>query len=149
MKLRLTLEAARLLRAPRPLVWQVFSELTAWPAWNPHCRQAPAGSLHEGARLEIMLRPLGLALTVRAQVTEAVPAQAVGWQGRAWGITSAQRYTFSDQGAHTLVSFSESLSGWPLLWLRPLYSPRRLSLQAQDWLKALAMECERRVSAYL
>ncbi|MBI5523918.1 MAG: SRPBCC family protein [Desulfarculus sp.] len=148
MNLRLTLEAARLVRAPRPLVWRVFSDLTAWPAWNPHCRQAPAGGLEPGARLDLWLRPLGLPLMVRAQVTEAVAAQAVGWRGRAWGISSQQRYTFSDQGPHTLVGFTEVLSGWPLLLARPVYSPRYLSMQAQEWLKALAGEAEKRVSTY-
>ncbi|MBI4799068.1 MAG: hypothetical protein HY794_10105, partial [Desulfarculus sp.] len=104
--------------------------------------------LEAGARLDLWLRPLGLPLLVRAEVIEAVEAQAVGWRGRAWGITSQQRYTFSDQGPHTLVGFQETLRGWPLLLARPIYSPRYLSMQAQEWLKALAGQAEARVSTY-
>lgn len=148
MKLNLTLEASRLVRAPRDRVWQVFSDLTAWPSWNPQCPgQAPRASLHAGARLDLWLRPLGLPLSVRAEVVEADPARAVSWRGRAWGITTQQRYTFRDQGRHTLVGFSESLGGWPLLLARPWYSPRTLSLQAQAWLQALASQSESGVPA--
>jgi hypothetical protein len=147
VKLNLTLEASRLVRAPRATVWQVFSDLTAWPAWNPQSpRQAPGGQLRAGARLDLWLRPLGLPLMVRAQVVEANPGQAVGWRGRAWGITTDQRYTFSDQGRHTLVGFRETLSGWTLLLARPWYSPRDLSGQAQQWLQALAARAESRAS---
>ena len=143
MNLGLTLRASRLVHAPRPLVWQVFSDLTAWPAWNSLCRrEAPRGALEKGAHLELWLKPLGLPIMVRAEVVEAIPGQAVGWRGRAWGITSEQRYTFGDQGPHTLVGFDESLSGWALLLARPLYSPRRLSQQAQAWLQALAHQAE-------
>jgi hypothetical protein len=145
VSLKLTLEAARLVRAPRQLVWRVFSDLTAWPDWNPLSRgQAPGQSLEPGARLDLWLRPLGLPLLVRAQVLEAIPAQAVGWRGGAWGITSEQHYTFEDHGPQTLVGFQESLSGWPLLLARPFYSPRDLSQQAQAWLKALARQAEAR-----
>lgn len=53
---------------------------------------------------------------VRAQVLESEPAQAVAWQGRAWGITTHQRYTFSDQGRYTLVGFRETLGGREPCW---------------------------------
>jgi hypothetical protein len=124
-------------------VWQVFSDLTAWPVWNPQCPgQAPQGDLRAGTRLDLWLKPLGLPLMVRAEVVESSPGQAVGWRGRAWGITTHQRYTFRDKGRHTLVGFRETLSGWPLLLARPWYSPRSLSLQAQEWLQALATRAE-------
>lgn len=142
MSLTLTLEASRLVRAPRQRVWQVFSDLTAWPQWNPQCPgSAPREGLSRGARLDLWLKPLGLPVMVRAEVVEAEEGQAVAWRGRAWGITTHHRYTFSDKGRDTLVVFRESLSGWPLLLARPFYSPRGLSLQAQAWLQALANQC--------
>lgn len=145
MSFKLTLRASRVVPAPRSLVWQVFSDLTAWPTWNPLSRGGQrASGLAAGQRLDLWLMPLGLPLKVRATVLKALEGQEVAWRGGAWGVTTTHRYVFSDKGAATLVDFSESLEGWPLLWARPFYSPERLSTQAQAWLASLEDEAQRR-----
>lgn len=151
MRLTVTLEASRLVRAPRPVVWRVFSDLTAWPEWNPLCSKATieprrAGQAapleQEGLGFSFGLRPLGWPVTVRATVRAARPGELVAWQGRCWGVTSLHTYTFTDAPGGTLVHSHEEITGWTLLFLRAFYAPRRLSELNHQWLKALAQRSE-------
>lgn len=146
MKLTQTITAARTIEAPRQKVWEVFCRMMDWESWNPlvsRTHPPDGGVLGHGARfsLSIKLRPLGLARTIDAQVTELVPLEKLVWEGRWGGIRVRQEFTFRQMGSGCLVQSSEQLTGWALLWARLLYSPRGLSRQAAQWLQALAASC--------
>ncbi|MFZ5586404.1 MAG: hypothetical protein ACOZHQ_10780 [Thermodesulfobacteriota bacterium] len=128
--LRVTLEAARHVAAPRARAWAVFCRLTGWQEWS-------AGGL------EASLRPLGLPLALRVTVEEAEVARRVVWRGRGLGVASRHEFSFEDLGQGCRVTSRESLAGWMLLALRPFYSPRRLAMNAQEWLAGLAALAER------
>ncbi len=136
MRLAVTLEAARLVRAPRAAVWRAFCELTGWDDWG---RPGAAGA---GPRLVLGVGPLGLTARARGRVLVVREGLEVGWRGRALGITSRQHYRFVDQPRGTLMEFREELEGWALLLTRPFYSPRRQSGLGQAWLAQLAARAE-------
>jgi ligand-binding SRPBCC domain-containing protein len=139
----LTLTAARLVAAPRPRVWRVFSRMVDWPSWHPRPVRLHRGQeLEPGAEFSLYLRPLGLPLSVRARVIESLPERRVAWQGRMLGITSRHSFSFWDARGGTLVESRERLRGWNLMWLRPLYSTTRLGRLGQQWLAALAARAE-------
>jgi hypothetical protein len=150
----MTLEASRVVKAPRPLVWQVFSDLVGWPSWNPHCHgvslQGGGASLEaRGCDFSFTLRPLGLPIRVAARVLRSTPGELVAWEGRVWGIRSLHSYHFRDlAGKGTLVRSEELLSGLTLLPLRLLSSPKGLGEMNQRWLAALAAEAERRAGSF-
>lgn len=148
----MTMEAARVVKAPRALVWRVFSDLVGWPEWNPHCHgvSLEGGGTTLDARgcdFSFTLRPLGLPVTVAARVLRSRPGELVSWEGRVWGIRSLHSYRFSDlAGQGTLVQSEEILSGFMLLPLRLAQSPQKMGEMNQKWLAALAAESERRVN---
>ncbi len=143
MSFALTLTAARLVAAPRPVVWEVFCRMVDWPGWHPRPVRIYRGRyLEPGAEFGLYLRPLGLPLSVRARVLENLPGRRVSWQGRMLGITSRHTFSFLDARGGTLVESVERLQGWSLFWLRPLYSTTRLGRLGQQWLEALAARAE-------
>jgi len=133
VSLEISLEAARLVRAPRRSVWRAF------------CRQAglppdPA----PGRRLRLALSPLGLRIRIPARVTACRPQKSIAWQARWLGIRARHHFTFSDHPQGTWIASREHLRGWTLLPLRLVYSPRRLARLTQDWLAQVAQGAEGR-----
>jgi hypothetical protein len=63
-------------------VWEVLTDLDAYPAWNPFIRRA-SGELREGARLEVVIQPPGRrAVTIRPTILRCEPARELRWLGR-------------------------------------------------------------------
>jgi hypothetical protein len=146
VSLTVNLQAARLIRAEPHQVWQAFCRLTAWPAVHASIHPSLERPRIDGTRkgLDLRLKPLNLPMLVKARVTESLPARRAAWQARWLGISSRHRFAFKGVAGGTMVESQETLSGWTLLLIRPIYSPRRLSQLSQKWLKDLAAEAELR-----
>lgn len=148
MSLEVNMTSVRRVNAPRQVVWQVFSDFVGWPLWNPSTRltalEGGPGGAAVGARLRLVVRPLGLPLTVRARVVQVHPGRRLSIVVHWMGITGWQTFSFSDMGQGTLVEAREMLSGWLLAPLYLLRAPRRVGGMVSGWLEALAVEAERR-----
>lgn len=67
--------------APPRRVWDVLTDFSAYPDWNPFIRRI-AGEVKEGARLEVELRPPGSrATTIRPTVKAAATERELRWLG--------------------------------------------------------------------
>jgi hypothetical protein len=63
-------------------VWEVLTDLDAYPEWNPFIVQA-SGTPQPGHHLELQMRPAGRrATTFRPEVLEADPGRKLRWLGR-------------------------------------------------------------------
>lgn len=149
MKITQTMDVARTVAAPRAEVWEVFCRVEDWAGWNPlmHTSGMERGQgLEPGNRLAfgIRLRPLGLPVTVRAEVVAVEPERRVVWTGSLLGVHSVHAFEFSDVTQGCLVTSREQLGGWALLPARLLYSPARITELTARWLAALAREAEAR-----
>jgi hypothetical protein len=68
--------------APPRRVWEVLTDLAAYPQWNPFVVRAD-GTAEVGNRLTLRLQPVvGRATTVRPTVTAARPGAELRWLGR-------------------------------------------------------------------
>jgi hypothetical protein len=68
--------------APPQRVWQVLTELAAYPEWNPFVVHA-TGTTEVGNRLTLRLQPaVGRQTTVRPTVTAARAGAELRWLGR-------------------------------------------------------------------
>lgn len=62
-------------------VWQILTDFTTYPQWNPFMPQA-SGSARRGERLTIRLQPVGgRPTTFRPTVLEADPGKRLRWIG--------------------------------------------------------------------
>ena len=63
-------------------VWQVLTDLTAYPQWNPFITRAH-GELREGARLEVFIQiPGGSGRVFRPEVLKVARERELRWLGR-------------------------------------------------------------------
>jgi hypothetical protein len=62
-------------------VWDVLTDFSAYPDWNPFIRRI-AGAATEGTRLEVELHPPGgRGITIRPTVKAAKPERELRWLG--------------------------------------------------------------------
>jgi hypothetical protein len=80
-------------------VWQVLSDLAAYPEWNPFIVAAD-GQLEVGGRLSLTMQPVvARRVTVRPTVLEVSPGRRLRWLGRvgAGGLFDAEHsFTIRD-----------------------------------------------------
>jgi hypothetical protein len=63
-------------------VWEVLTDLAAYPAWNPFIVRAE-GAVTPGRRLTLTMQPVGgRAMTVRPRLVEVAVHRELRWRGR-------------------------------------------------------------------
>jgi hypothetical protein len=84
----------------RDQVWQVLTDLAAYPDWNPFITRAD-GAVAVGERLSLDMHPVGARpATLHPTVLEVTPGRRLRWRGRLAipGLFDAEhRFTVSDR----------------------------------------------------
>lgn len=76
-----TISASIDIDAPATAVWEVLSDLSGYPAWNPFIREA-AGTLAVGEKLTLRMFPAdGRPMTFTPRVLAATPGEELRWVG--------------------------------------------------------------------
>ncbi|WP_405598847.1 SRPBCC family protein [Streptomyces sp. NBC_01410] len=98
--------------APVETVWQLHTDVAAWPTWNSGIDLAALdGELKVGASF----RWLTHGLDITSTVTDMEPGRFVAWGGPAAGIDGVHRWTFEPYGdCRTRVVTEESWAGAPV-----------------------------------
>ena len=108
---RKTLSTQRDLQAPPARVWEVLTDLAAYPTWNPFITEA-AGELRVGGRLAIVAG----GMRFRPVVLRFDPARELRWRGRLVvpGLFDGEhvfRLAPLDGGRATRLTHEEHFSG--------------------------------------
>ncbi|AXE27518.1 Shy6-polyketide cyclase [Streptomyces globosus] len=129
-----------IVRAPLDRLWDLHTDIAAWPAWNPGISRAePAGPLAVGTVFHWHTHGLDITSTV----LEAVPGRRLVWGGPAHGIDGIHAWTFEDAGDGTVaVRTEESWSG-PPVDADPDAARHALRESLGLWLAALKAAAER------
>jgi hypothetical protein len=98
-------------------VWTVLTDLSSYPDWNPHIREA-AGQVAAGNRLTMRMYPAtGRPVTIRPIVLAARPGTQLLLRGALPGIfgrlvfSGEHSFTLTDSGGGTYLVQSESFRG--------------------------------------
>jgi hypothetical protein len=69
------------IEAPAERVWQLLTDFSSFPQWNPFIRHA-SGTIQVGERLEVNIQPSGArGMTFRPSVLKAEPNRELRWLG--------------------------------------------------------------------
>jgi uncharacterized protein YndB with AHSA1/START domain len=70
------------IKASAERVWQVLTNIAAFPQWNPFIRMV-TGEIRTGQRLEMHMQPSGArAMTFRPKVLKVEPNRELRWRGQ-------------------------------------------------------------------
>ncbi|MFG2846495.1 SRPBCC family protein [Kitasatospora sp. NPDC048296] len=134
-----TVRLSTVIDAPLATVWELHTDIAAWPTWNTGVDQAePNGPLAPGSSFSWRTHGLDITSTIR----ELVPGERIVWGGPANGIEGIHVWTFEQNGDHVTVRTEESWSGAPVeAAADQLRKALRDSLE--NWLSCLKARAER------
>ncbi|MFJ3880099.1 SRPBCC family protein [Streptomyces sp. NPDC090077] len=97
--------------APLATVWDVHTDIAAWPSWNADIDAArPDGPPAVGSSFRWETHGMDITSTVY----ELVPGERIVWGGPSAGITGIHVWTFEQTGGQVTVRTEESWSGAPV-----------------------------------
>ncbi|MEU6220977.1 SRPBCC family protein [Streptomyces sp. NPDC047022] len=125
--------------APIATVWELHTDIAAWPTWNTDVEQAELdGPLMPGNSFSWRTHGLEITSTVR----ELVPGERIVWGGPAGGIDGIHVWTFEQSEGRVVVHTEESWSGAPVeAAVDDLGKALHASLE--NWLGCLKARAER------
>ena len=128
-----------LIRAPIQVVWDIQTDVAAWPSWQPDVDGAQADApLAAGS---VFHRRRG-GLDITSTVEEIEPPHRIVWGGAAGGIVAVHAWTLEETEDGVLVRTEESWEGEPV-GARPEAMQRALEASLRDWLENLRRAAER------
>jgi hypothetical protein len=134
------------IRASAERVWQVLTDFTAYPHWNP-VMQPISGEAKAGALLKVRVQlRRGLRVTLRTTVLKAEASRELRWQGQLLfaGFFRGEHSFTIEPMADGRVRFvqRETYSGWfaPVFLLLMRAANRRIFEDMNRALKARAEE---------
>lgn len=125
------------------VVWDVLTNIEAWPSWNPGVRTAALdGELTRGATFRWEAGPG----TITSTIQELDPPNRITWRGSTVGIKAIHVYRLEASASGTSVVSEESWAGLPVRLLRGIFR-KQLQKNTDAGLRHLKHEAERRSSA--
>ena len=130
-------ELQSVVKAPIETVWNVFSDVEAWPTWNPDAR----GAHFEGPFVAGTAFSYGTRTQHHLTLAEVVPPNRVSFYGTYLGYIGITVWEFlALSPRETRVRVRESSDG---LMISIFYGSRQLEEHLQGWLTRLKVEAER------
>lgn len=127
-----------LVHASAQTVWNVLTNVNAWPMWQS---EIPHASLYGGLQPGSIIDWKTSGFSIRS-VLQTVDAPAtLGWTGTALGSSAIHVWTLESVNGHTLVSVEESMDRW-LVKLTKRFVQRGLNRGTDHWLRALKRQAE-------
>ena len=129
--------------ASREVVWDVISDIGAWPSWNSDVKTSRLeGPLAVGSVFR--WKAGGASLTSTLRVVDA--PRELSWSGRTMGIRAIHIFRLESSDGGTLARSEESWEGFVPTLLKG-YSRRTLDRGIRSVLRLLKDETERRAGA--
>lgn len=127
-----------IINAPIEKVWQIQSNLEAWPEWQPDITSI---QLDGGFKVGATFRWKAQGLTIQSRIHTLQADRRIGWTGTALGMYAIHNWAFEPHGEATLAMTEESLSGW-LTRLMKLFDPHFLDKSLEATLRRLKNKSE-------
>jgi len=131
--------------APLAHVWQTFSDLEHWHAWNRVCRNChyvKGEAMAPDACFSFEIAPVIFPLRIKPRIVRCLPPREVVWVGGRWGVKARHGYFFSQNQYRVDVLSVEEFRGPLLPLVRCIGLPRRLHRLTDAFLASLKVHVE-------
>ena len=99
------------IRAPLDTVWQLHTDVNAWPTWQPDITAARLdGAFEPGASFAWT----SSGFSVTSTIYDVTDGSRTLWGGTAEGITGIHEWTFRNMTQGVIVGTNESFAGEPV-----------------------------------
>ncbi|WP_207420261.1 SRPBCC family protein [Desertivirga brevis] len=120
-------------------VYKIMSEIDHWDEWHNDVQEPIlTGPFAKGSSFDWKSG----GLTIHSTLHTAIPAQKIGWSGKALGAFAIHNWQFLQDGDNTVVRVEESMEGW-LVTLMQAKFQNGLEQSLQTWLNNLKAEAEK------
>ncbi|MGW2396001.1 SRPBCC family protein [Kitasatospora sp. NPDC001664] len=135
-------ELSTTVRAPLTRLWDLHTDIAAWPSWLPDVDRAETDGGPLGVGSVFRWHTHGLDIT--STVLELVPGERIVWGGPAHGIEGVHVWTFEQTAPDEVtVRTEESWSGAPVD-AEPEALGQALRQSLESWLTTLRTTAEAR-----
>jgi uncharacterized protein YndB with AHSA1/START domain len=129
--------------ATADVVWDVLTDVDAWPRWNAEVKSATISSaVAPGTEFRWKAGPG----TIQSRIERAERPRLVAWTGRTFGISAIHVWRLEPHDARTHVTTEESMDGLPARLLRGMVQ-KNLDKSLDAWLRGLKTQAERVASS--
>lgn len=126
------------INAPAQQVYKVMSDIDHWAAWHSDIEDPKImGAFEKGSSFDWKSG----GLTIHSTLHTVIPAQKIGWSGRAFGAFAIHNWSFIESEGKTTVIVEESMEGWLVDLMRRKFQTG-LEQSLQIWLKNLKARAE-------
>lgn len=133
-----TMRKSILIHASAQTVWDVLTNVNAWPMWQ---NEIPHASLYGGLQPGSIIDWKNHGFSIRSVLQTIDPAKTLGWAGTALGSSAIHIWKLESIDGHTLLHVEESMDGW-LVKLLKNFVQRGLNRGTDHWLRALKRQAE-------
>ena len=124
--------------APAQKVYAIMSDIDHWTTWHSDVKNTRlTGPFEKGSSFDWKSG----GLTIHSTLHTAVPAQKIGWSGKAIGAFAIHNWSFTESNGKTTVIVEESMEGWLVSLMRQKFQIG-LERSLQVWLKNLKARAE-------
>lgn len=133
------------IHAPLATVWDVFSRLDEWEAWNDVCQECcliEGDEMASGACFTFKLRPYWFPMKITPRIVKCEPGQEVVWAGSRLGVHAEHSFQFEEKDDHVLLISEERFHGFMLLLSRLVLAPQRLHQLSKELMESIKKRAE-------
>jgi uncharacterized membrane protein len=124
--------------APAQKVYEVMSDIDHWAAWHSNVEEPKiTGAFKKGNSFDWKSG----GLTIHSTLHTVIPAQKIGWSGKAFGAFAIHNWSFIESEGQTTVMVEESMEGWMVSLMRQKFQ-KGLEQSLQVGLKNLKTKAE-------
>lgn len=142
----LAIEESIHVATPADKIWRLLADPTTWKTWWPGCVDAATAdrkTLREGSRLELVLQPTWLRMTLRPKVEVATINRALIWVGQSAGIQGRHAWYLDEKPDGTRIREREDFTGAGVVLLHVLFQVGATRKMFQANLRGLKKMAER------
>jgi hypothetical protein len=126
-------------------VWEIYSNIGKWDAWNSVCRVAVLSDgqrFAEGERFRLCIRPYLFKICFEPVVEQVVEHTRIVWEASKYGITVRHEFFLWPRAEKVMVTSRETFTASSRLVLRLLFPRKKVRKLVRTLLEDLKRAAE-------